>query len=340
MTVKKPKDFRGEVGQPDFPKNVVVIIPAFRVASKILGVVREIPNWVAEIIVVDDCCPENSGDLVEKSIKDPRVKVVRHMTNQGVGGAMRTGYIRALNNDSNQVFIKIDGDGQMDLNQIPALIAPILSGRADYTKGNRFDSIEDLEQMPRLRILGNAVLSLFSKISSGYWNVTDPTNGFTAIDRTVLERIKLEKVRSSFFFESDMLFRLSLARAVVEDVPMKARYLDEKSNLKIRKVLREFPARYFINHLKRIFYQYYLREWSVASFELPLGLVLFSFGWIYGLSTWMGSSSAGTAATAGQVMISALPIIVGTQLVLSFINFDVGATPRLPRNTRHRNISN
>ena len=245
MTVKKPKDFRGEVGQPDFPKNVVVIIPAFRVSSKILGVVREIPNWVAEIIVVDDCCPENSGDLVEKSIKDPRVKVVRHMTNQGVGGAMRTGYTRALNNDSNQVFIKIDGDGQMDLNQIPALIAPILSGRADYTKGNRFDSIEDLEQMPRLRILGNAVLSLFSKMSSGYWNVTDPTNGFTAIDRTVLERIKLEKVRSSFFFESDMLFRLSLARGVVEDVPMKARYLDEKSNLKIRKVLERVSSPIF-----------------------------------------------------------------------------------------------
>jgi dolichol-phosphate mannosyltransferase len=244
---------------------------------------------------------------------------------------MRTGYTRALNNESNQVFVKIDGDGQMDLNQIPALISPILSGRADYTKGNRFDSIEDLEQMPRLRILGNAVLSVFSKVSSGYWNVTDPTNGFTAIHRTVLERIKLEKVSSSFFFESDMLFRLSLARAVVEDVPMKARYLDEKSNLKIRKVLREFPARYFINHLKRIIYQYYLREWSVASFELPLGLILFGFGGIYGLSAFLGSSSSGTAATAGQVMISALPIIVGTQLLLSFINFDVGATPRSAR---------
>lgn len=311
-------------------RNVAVVIPAYNVAEHILGVISAIPKEIKNVIVVDDACPQGSGKKVQKQFKK-KVKVVFHASNQGVGGAMISGYKEALATTEAQIVVKIDGDGQMDPAQIKRLITPIVNQRADYTKGNRFDSIEDLEQMPRLRLFGNAVLSLFAKVSSGYWNVTDPTNGFTAIHRSVLEKIRLEKVRKSFFFENDMLFRLSLVRAVVQDVPMAAKYGNEKSNLKIWKVIREFPGRYLANFIKRVIYQYYLREWSPASIELPLGLILFLFGAVAGVTNWMDASTAGLPATAGQVMIAALPILIGSQLLLAFVNFDISSSPRNPR---------
>ena len=185
--------------------------------------------------------------------------------------------------------------------------------------------------MPKIRIFGNAVLSIFSKFSSGYWDITDPTNGFTAIHRSVLNRIRLEKLRRGYFFESDMLFRLSIIRAVVVDVPMSSQYGNEKSNLNIRRVIGEFPRRHFVNLWKRTFYNYYLREWNIASFELPVGVVLFFFGLIFGVTSWINASAQGVAATTGQVMLSAVPVILGTQFILAFLNYDVGAIPRRPR---------
>jgi hypothetical protein len=210
----------------------------------------------------------------------------------------------------------------------------VVEGNADYSKGNRFDSLENLFGMPKIRIFGNAVLSIWSKVSSGYWTVTDPTNGFTAIHRKALEAINLDKIRKSYFFESDMLFRLSIANCVVADVPMVAVYGEEKSNLRVSKVLFEFPWRHSVNFLKRIFYRYYLREWSVGSFELPLGLVLLIFGTWFGLSSYLAASAAGVATTAGQVTGSAVALILGVQLLLSFLSYDVQSEPRIPRQRR------
>ncbi len=311
--------------------SIAVVIPAYKVADQILDVVTSVPEFVRNIYVVDDACPENSGDLVRRQIKDKRVKVIVNQTNQGVGGAMVAGYKAVLAETDAEIVVKVDGDGQMDPNLIPRLIAPIMQRVADYTKGNRFDSIEDLEQMPKIRILGNAALSLLSKFSSGYWNITDPTNGFIAIHRTALERISLDKLSKTYFFESDLLFRLAIIRAVVIDVPMSARYGNEKSNLKIRKVIFHFPYRHAVNLLKRTFYNYYLREWNAGSLQLPLGLGLTIFGLSFGLQSWANSAAAGVAATTGQVMISAVPLILGFQLLLSFLTYDVSAVPRRPR---------
>ena len=182
--------------------------------------------------------------------------------------------------------------------------------------------------MPRIRIFGNAVLSLMSKVSTGYWDVNDPTNGFTAIHRSALERVALAKLQKGFFFESDVLFRLSLVRAVVTDVPISAIYGAEKSNLKIRSALTLFPRRHFVNLHKRIFYNYYLREWNVASVELPAGIIAIAFGIIYGTSTWATMGALGIPATSGQTLIAALPIILGFQLFLSFLSFDVASVPK------------
>jgi glycosyltransferase involved in cell wall biosynthesis len=312
---------------------IAVVIPCYRVRSHIRDVIKGIGREVSRIYVIDDACPEKTGEFVKTQIKDKRIQVVIHKENQGVGGAVITGYKAAIT-DGIDVVVKIDGDGQMNPQLISTIARPVLEGNADYSKGNRFDSLENLFGMPKLRIFGNAVLSLWSKVSSGYWTVTDPTNGFTAIHRKALEAINLDKVRKTYFFESDMLFRLSIANCVVADVPMVAVYGEEKSNLKISKVLLEFPWRQSINFLKRIFYRYYLREWSVGSFELPLGIFLLIFGTWFGLSSYLTAAAAGIATTAGQVTASAVALILGVQLLLSFLSYDVQSEPRIPRQRR------
>ncbi|MFM1995211.1 MAG: hypothetical protein RLZZ610_728 [Actinomycetota bacterium] len=309
---------------------VAVVVPAYKVTSHILDTLSEIGPEVSHIFVVDDACPDGSGKLVQEKNTDKRLTVVFHEENLGVGGAMITGYKAALQTDAD-IIVKLDGDGQMDPALIGELIAPIVNGRADYTKGDRLDSLTGLRQMPSIRLIGNAGLSLLTKISTGYWNITDPTNGYTAIHRDVLKAIPLDMLSKRFFFESDMLFRLSLYRAVVWDVPMQARYGTEKSNLSIIKTLWEFPWKHFKNFHKRLFYNYYLRDVSAASIELPLGIVLWWFGLIFGIASYNQSMATGVAATTGTVMISVVPLILGFQLLLAFVSHDVSSVPTRPR---------
>jgi len=312
---------------------IAVVIPSFRVAGQILDVVKGIGPEVAHIFVVDDACPEESGKLVQEKSVDPRVKVIFHHENQGVGGAVVTGYKAALETKS-EIVVKLDGDGQMDPTKITTLIDPIVRGEADYTKGDRLDSLTGLSQMPSIRLIGNAGLTLLNKISSGYWNIKDPTNGFTAIHVDVLKTMQLDMLSKRFFFESDMLFRLNIFRAVVVDVPIAARYSDEQSNLRILKVLLQFPWKLFVNFHKRLFYNYYLRDISAASIELPIGIVLWWFGFIFGINAYFDSTTTGQPATVGTVMLSVLPLILGFQLLLAFISFDVDNVPAKPKHRR------
>ena len=314
---------------------IAVVIPSYKVTKHILTVLERIGSEVTQIYVVDDACPDGSGEFVKKYCYDNRIKVLTHSSNQGVGGAVLTGYASALA-DGMDIVVKIDGDGQMDPSLLPQIIAPITSGRADYAKGNRFDTLESLEQMPKIRIFGNAVLSLMSKISTGYWNITDPTNGYTAIHKSILSQLPMAKVSKRFFFESDMLYRLAVMRAVVWDVPIASSYGDETSNLKIAKVLWDFPRRHVTNHLKRIFYAYYLRELNIASFELPIGLAMMIFGTVTGFARYSQSLMGAGAASAGTVMLSAVPIILGFQLLLAFLSYDISSTPKRARHGLER----
>ncbi len=308
---------------------IAVVIPSYKVTRHILGVIASIGPEVQHIFVVDDACPDGSGAHVRSACRDPRVSVLDNPCNLGVGGAVMTGYQAAIAAGAD-IIVKIDGDGQMDARLLPDFVAPILAGDADYTKGNRFFDLEQLRNMPPLRLFGNAVLSLMSKLSSGYWDVFDPTNGYTAIHADVARRLPMNKVSRRYFFETDMLFRLNVLHAVVEDVPMDAVYGDETSNLKISRVVTEFLFKHVRNFFKRVFYNYYLRNMSLASIELPLGAALLGFGTVYGLIHWSESASAGTATPAGVVMMAALPVLTGLQLVLAFLSYDISAVPRRP----------
>ena len=308
---------------------LAVVIPAYRVSAHILEVVAAIGDEVSEIYVVDDACPQGSGSLVKAASSDGRVKFLFHETNQGVGGAVVTGYKAAIASGAD-VVVKLDGDGQMDPSEIARLVAPILAGKADYAKGNRFASLTGLSVMPGIRVLGNGALSFLTKLSTGYWNVTDPTNGFTAVSRTALELLPLDMLAKRFFFESDVLFRLSLMKAVVWDVPMRAKYGTEKSNLSVFKAFFEFGWKHCLNFHKRLFYNYYLRDMSAASLELPLGWALMIFGLIFGIAKWSESITSGVAATAGTVMIPSVSVITGLQLILAWVNYDVSQVPKHP----------
>ena len=321
------------------PAKVCVVIPSYRVVNHILGVISEIGPEVGRIYVVDDKCPDGSGDYVEANCKDPRVVILRHDINQGVGGAVMTGYRAAIENGAD-IIVKVDGDGQMDASLIPSFIEPILAGEADYTKGNRFYDLEEIRAMPGLRLLGNAVLSFMTKASSGYWDIFDPTNGYTAIQADIARYLPFKKISSRYFFETDMLFRLNTLRAVVIDIPMDAKYGDEISNMKISKIIGEFLFKHVRNFSKRIFYNYYLRDVSLASIELPLGVLLLGCGVFFGGWNWMLASREGIATPAGTVMLSAIPILVGLQLVLAFLAYDIASVPRRPRHRRIRNLLN
>ena len=318
---------------------VAVVIPSYRVCDHILGVIDGIGSEVARIYVVDDCCPDASGNLVERSCKDPRVRVLRNSQNQGVGGAVLVGYRAALEEQAD-VIVKIDGDGQMDPSLIPDFVRPIAAGDADYAKGNRFYDLEEVRQMPAVRLFGNAALSFMTKLSSGYWNIFDPTNGYTAIHRDVAMRLPFSKISRRYFFESDVLFRLNTLRAVVVDVPVSARYGKEVSNLHISTVAGEFLVKHLRNFAKRVFYNYYLRDMSIASIELPIGLALLLFGLVFGVSHWIDSVRSGIATPPGTVMLSALPLLVGIQLVLAFFNYDISSVPHRPFHGPSRRASN
>jgi dolichol-phosphate mannosyltransferase len=329
-----PKDMFRAIEHAALPRalRIAVVIPCYRVTVHIAEVIARIGPDVEAIYCVDDACPDGSGKLVEEMVQDTRVKVIFHMENQGVGGAMLTGYRAALA-DGHDVLVKIDGDGQMDPALVPQFVYPIELGMADYTKGNRFFNLEDVRGMPPVRLIGNGALSFLTKLSSGYWNIFDPTNGYTAMHRSIGELIVNRRIDKRYFFETDMLLNLYLLRAVVQDVPMAAVYGDERSNLRIRRIAFPFLMKNLRNAAYRFFVHYFIRDFSLATLEAILGVLLLAFGTMAGSAFWLRSYFSGEVATAGQVMIAALPILTGIQLLLSALNFDMRNVPAI---VRHR----
>ncbi|MCH2223920.1 MAG: glycosyltransferase family 2 protein [Crocinitomicaceae bacterium] len=305
-------------------RKIAIVIPAYRVKNKITQVLNSIQDNVNYVIVVDDCCPQESGKLVE-SQEFPSIEhleVIFHQENKGVGGAVVTGYKRALELGCD-VVVKVDGDGQMDLDYLPKLIAPILSGESDYAKGNRFVDFKMLRQMPKIRLIGNSILSFLLKAVSGYWNIMDPTNGYTAIGKEALKNINLEKLSERYFFESDMLINLNIHKRAVKDIPIPAKYDDEESSLSVTKIIFQFPFYLMRGGCRRIFLKYYIYDFNMASIYLIFGIPLLIWGTSFGLYQWWWHVHHSTFASTGTVMLAVLPLILGTQFLLQAIHIDI-----------------
>ena len=308
---------------------VAVVIPCYRVKEHILQVVQNIGPEVWRIYIVDDQCPQATADHVEASHPEERVRVLRNPKNLGVGGATIVGYKQALL-DRADIVVKIDGDGQMDCRELPNLVRPLQQGSTDYAKGNRFYDLRYLKSMPPIRLAGNALLSFLTKLSSGYWNIMDPTNGYTAIHANVLRALELDRVEKRYFFESDLLYRLNLLRAVVRDVPMVARYSNEISSLSVTRAAVEFLIKNLTRMVTRIFYTYYLRDFQVGSLLLVVGLILTSFGFTFGTYHWHRGQTLGVLNSNGTVMLAALPSLIGLQFLLNFLGADINSVPTQP----------
>jgi len=310
--------------------DVAIVVPAYQAQPWIAETLARIPSFVTRIVVVVDGCTDQTGPVVSQAAAtDPRIVRIDHPVNRGVGAAMRTGYRRALE-DGAEIVAKMDADGQMDPAALPALLLPVALGRADYAKGNRFVHSREIRAMPAVRLVGNAALSFLSKLSTGYWNLLDPTNGYTAISREALSAIDLDELDDRFFFESSMLTELSMVRAVCADVAIPARYGDESSHLSVARSLVEFAAKHARAFLRRLWLRYVVLDFSAVSLLLAIGFPLTVFGIVFGIRNWVHSSLYDVPATAGTVMVAAFTTAAGLFSLVQAMIYDILAIPSVP----------
>ncbi|HEY59375.1 MAG TPA: glycosyltransferase family 2 protein [Anaerolineae bacterium] len=318
----KQKKIKQSVGNP----HIAVVIPAYNVATHIRNVIKNIPPEITNIIVVDDVSKDETASVVRRT-RSKRLHLLKHKKNCGVGGAVLTGCSYALELGA-EIIVKMDSDGQMDPTYLTALIQPIIDGKADYTKGNRFLHARELRKMPLKRRIGNLGLTFLTKLASGYWNIFDPTNGFTAIHRDVLRSLDTEAIAWDYFFETSMLLELHRLQAKVMDVPMPARYADEPSSISLTHSLVNFPGQLLFGFLKRLYQQYLLFDFNAASIYFLLGLPLLLFGVLWGLIHWYISIDTGEVASTGTVLIAVLPIILGVQFLTQALSLDIHSVPQ------------
>jgi glycosyltransferase involved in cell wall biosynthesis len=306
---------------------VAAVVPAYKEEKMIATVISTMPEYVDHIVIVDDCSPDGTSDVV-KSILDDRVTLIRHEVNQGVGGAIITGHKAAMELGSD-VNVVMAGDAQMDPAYLPALLDRVTRDGYGFAKANRFFAPESFEGMPRHRVFGNIVLSFMTKLASGYWNLFDPQNGYTAIRTEVLRRVPLERVSRRYSFENDLLIHLNILQIGAVDVPIPAVYADEVSSIRLSKVVPELLNLFMRGFWRRIWYRYVLWSFSPIALLLVLGLVLFGMGTLVAL--WVCFQIASSViATAATVMLAALPLMIGTQMLISALQLDIQAAPSQP----------
>ena len=310
-------------------KNAVVaaVVPAYNEGKLIAKVIETMPAFVDFIVIVDDCSSDSTAEVVAQST-DSRVVLIRHEENQGVGGAIITAHQRAIELGSD-VNVVMAGDAQMDPHYLPKLLDKVTDEGYGFAKANRFYSPESFAGMPRYRILGNIVLSFMTKFASGYWNLFDPQNGYTAVRTSELSRVPLSKVSRRYSFENDMLIHLNIVETPATDVPIPAVYGDEVSSIRLRKVVPELLRLLFLGSMRRFWYRYVLWSFSAIALLTVVGSLFLLFGLIVGI--WMVIEIANTGtATAATAMLVGLPIIVGTQMLISALQLDIENAPDRP----------
>lgn len=304
---------------------IAVVIPYYKASKHIIDVVSKLPDVVDEVYIVDDCSPEELPKVELK--KYDKVKVLKTQTNLGVGGATKVGFQYAIQNEVD-IVVKLDADDQMDASYIPALITSLTTNKTYYAKGNRFRDFKALKQMPFFRKLGNLILSFLTKAATGYWNNFDPTNGFFAIRTDMLKLLNFENISNRYYFETSLIAELYFQNAEIKDVSMPAIYGNEKSNMALWKMPAVFLPKLFKTFIKRILKTYYIYDFNISSIYILLGLPLFLFGVIYGIYVWWFYSHQSIFAPTGTIMLVTLTIILGFQMLLQAIHYDILKAPK------------
>lgn len=320
------------LGSPASPARVIAVIPAYEAEDTITQVLREFSPLCDEVLVVDDGSQDETGKRVWASGL-ANVRLISHAHNRGVGGAMKTGIQEALQRGAH-IVVKVDADGQMKSRDLPRLLAPLWDPQADCSKGNRWCDRRALGAMPKSRRWGNLGLSFCMRAASGHWRVFDPTNGYVAWRREILEMIDWSRVQERFLFESSMLVEIGSVGGVVRDVPIKARYGNHGSHLSVWKSLVEFPGFLLRATLARLWQRYFVLDFNAVSLLLASSTVLTLMAVLFGGYHWWQSIRSGTPATAGTVILSALPLLFGFNCLLQALVLDISSSTGRPLSRR------
>ena len=303
-------------------QKIAVAIPCYKVEQHLQQVIAGLPPFIDSILLVDDCSPDGTPALVDRLADGSRIVAIHHPQNKGVGGAMKTAFRKAMEMEAD-VVVKLDGDGQMDASYIAPLVEA-LEG-ADFAKGNRLFNRQMLRRMPAIRRIGNMGVGFMVKAASGYWNVSDPVNGFFAIRTKTLRQMDLDRVADRYFFESSMLIEMHYTGARISEVNMPAIYGDEHSNLSVGKTFFSFPPRLIAAWLRRLHLSYFVYDFNICSLYILVGLPSFLFGLIFGLCEWIHYASISSPSPTGTIMVAVLTFILGFQMLLSAAQYDITA---------------
>lgn len=306
-------------------KRIAVVVPAFCEEKHIADVIGTTPDFVDHIVVVDDASPDGTAEAA-RSVPDPRLELVVHEVNQGVGGAVVTGHRRALELGAD-VSVVMAGDGQMDPAYLDRLLDPLVTGGYGFAKGNRFFSASSFQGMPRNRLFGNVVLTFMTKAASGYWDLVDPQNGYTAISRDVLERLPLDRISKRYEFENDLLIWLNILNVRAVDVAIPAVYGEEVSTMHLTTVIPRLLRLLIGGFWRRVWRKYVLWSFSPIALLLFAGSLLTMAGLLIGLWATIVSLS-GSSPTAGTVLLAVTPFLVGVQMLTQALTLDIQATPK------------
>jgi len=308
---------------------ICVVVPALNEEHSIGRVIESIPEFVDHIVVVDDGSTDRTAQIATSlANKDGRVELLKRQSRGGVGAAIISGHTRAIQLGVDIVAV-MAGDGQMDPKYLTLLLDKIVEGY-DYAKGNRFLIEEHLSGMPKHRMLGNVVLSILSKAASGYWNIFDHDNGYTAIRRATLQRLRLSRVSRDYNFERDMLVQLNILGARVADVPIESRYPDRYSKIRLYSFIPRASFFLIRRFFQRIFVKYLFNDVRPFGIMFLPGFLLFAWGFLYGvyLTYLRYFDPRHSSPSTGTVMISVLPFFIGFQLLLFAFVLDVLEAPK------------
>ncbi len=302
-------------------KTIAVVVPAFDEEALIEDTIRGIPAAVDRIVVVDDASRDETAARA-RAAGDPRVEVISHERNLGVGAAIVTGYQRVLA-EKLDVAVVMAGDNQMDPAELETIAGPVLRGEVEYAKANRLISGRAWELIPRSRYLGNAVLSLLTKIASGYWHVADSQAGYTAISLDTLDRLDLDRVYTRYGFPNDLLVHLNVINARVRDVPSRPIYnVGERSGIRIRKVVPRISWLLLKGFFWRMREKYVIRDFHPLVFFYLLGIVMTGLGLALGIVETV-LRLMGHGITPATIVLVALLLIAGSQFTLFAMWFDM-----------------
>ena len=308
-------------------KRVAVVVPAFDEEHLVGETIRGIPEFVDRIYVVDDASRDGTAEAID-GVGDARVEVLRHERNTGVGAAIATGYRRARDEGADVTCV-MAADNQMDPAELEALVAPVARGELEYAKANRLVSGEAWTAIPRTRYLGNAVLSLLTKIASGYWHVADSQAGYTAVSLDALRRLDLDRLYPRYGFPNDMLVHLNVQNARVRDVPSRPIYdVGERSGIKLRSVVPRISWLLFKGFWWRMGQKYVIRDFHPLVFFYAFGALMLGVGLLLGLLELV-LRLAGNAITPASIVLVAVLLIAGLQMTLFAMWFDMEANQDL-----------